>query len=755
MADERVVLSNPVLRLLTTPSRHRVQGGPKDHRKINEAVYAERQQRLLTRLEALKADPARPAATHAGYVLLWVGLDADSQAASHTPDDLFDDDVQARLVAAWRGGYVVEATKAAFDLLPRRIRSPSNAQRCDIFRIEQLDVFASILAQKGQLRQAWELASRDLAGFHALSIGLPAFRSPQAIASVIQSLKEHMSEGVLALPMSGLPRDAINEADARSADGRWLTPAEATNHLPGLLDRPSTALTVGVPDFAVFERLIASGTITRWEPVSPLYPTTPGLGSEPDLDLPVLDGHPIVGVIDGGYHATRYQDAVAWQFTPPLISDRHAARAHGNRVASIVVDGHLWSNQLKLPPLYCKLGIVQAVPEQGSGVAVAPREILNHVEQAFQAHPETHVWNLSANLDRECDEFEVSELGHGLSRLARSYNKLLVVSAGNRDDNSIRVAPPADCEAAIVVGGRLHNEAGEVAGPCGAARIGLGPEGMLKPETSWFSQHRVLGGEIQRGTSYAAPLISKLGAHTWDNLSDPNPDLVKALLIHACDLDGYDHSMGFGTPVRPELPWLCAPNAAVMAWSTTITARLRYYWTGIRVPPSMMKNGRLAGRVKLVAVLEPVVQRQGHHYLSTRLEAGLQFQQADRNGRPRNHPIVGCRNPHLRELDAREIDNKWDPVRLYSGEFTSRNGPRIPGPQPTVQLYARMFWRNTFQHEDEEMRERAARVSFVVSFESPDEDADVYNEFRRIMAENVEAATIEQNIEVDEDSLGD
>ena len=92
--------------------------------------------------------------------------------------------------------------------------------------------------------------------------------------------------------------------------------------------------------------------------------------------------------------------------------------------------------------------------------------------------------------------------------------------------------------------------------------------------------------------------------------------------------------MGFGTPVRPELPWLCAPNAAVMAWSTTITARLRYYWTGIRVPPSMMKNGRLAGRVKLVAVLEPVVQRQGHHYLSTRLEAGLQFQQADRNGLP-------------------------------------------------------------------------------------------------------------------------
>ena len=43
-------------------------------------------------------------------------------------------------------------------------------------------------------------------------------------------------------------------------------------------------------------------------------------------------------------------------------------------------------------------------------------------------------------------------------------------------------------------------------------------------------------------------------------------------------------------------------------------------------------------------------------------------------------------------------------------------------------------------------------MSFVVSFESPDED-DVYNEFRRIMPENVVAESIEQSIEVDEDGL--
>ena len=41
-------------------------------------------------------------------------------------------------------------------------------------------------------------------------------------------------------------------------------------------------------------------------------------------------------------------------------------------------------------------------------------------------------------------------------------------------------------------------------------------------------------------------------------------------------------------------------------------------------------------------------------------------------------------------------------------------------------------------------------VTFVVTLESGDPDADTYNEFRRIMAEEVVSAVVEQEVEVDD-----
>jgi hypothetical protein len=436
----------------------------------------------------------------------------------------------------------------------------------------------------------------------------------------------------------------------------------------------------------------------------------------------------------------------------PSAGPSLAARQHGNRVASIVVDGHLWSNQLKLPQMYCRVGIVQAVPARDATFYCEYSDLVRHIERAFIEHPDTHIWNFSANLDGECDAYNVSDLGHALSRIARRHNRLLVISAGNKDGKTHRVSPPADCDAALVVGGRAHNHVGEVAGPCATSRVGLGPEGMLKPETSWFSEHRVLGGVIERGTSYATPLVARVAAHTWQNLSDPSPDMVRALLISACDGDKYDHALGFGSPINPDEPWLCANNSAVFAWSADIVSRWRYYWTGIRIPPSMIQEGRLVGRVKLVAVLDPVVQTTGHHYISTRIETGVQYQFSAPGRAMRNIPLVGCKNPKEREDRARKDDHKWHPVRVYEKAFSASNGVPVSGTQPTLQVYARLYWRNAFQYTEEFMTTRPLRVNFVVRLESPSSTADTYDEFVRTMAENVQQATVTQDVEVGSDA---
>lgn len=743
---ERAIVQNPVLRLLTRPVRERPDARGKDRSRITDPQrFASHRTHLLERLKTLPGEPARQRAVHAGRYLIWAGMHADSLANSHTPSDLFSSDTGAIMRMAWRDGYVIEVSDQALANLAQRASAPRTAaHECDIYSVNRLAVFAEMLASDDHLGEAWRSARPDGAGLRRFNVRLARYETADAQASVAATLTQLLAENRARL---GDPNPSDGAIDAVARTEKWLAPAEARGAL-----QPRQRLSLALQDRDTLRELVLTGSITRWEPIAALRPTEPGEGPEPPIDLPNMGGDPIVGVIDGGYHARRYLPVVAWRQTPPLIVDNEAAREHGNKVASVVVDAHLWSNQLQMPELLCRLGVVQAVPREDTSLTLLNDATLRHLDGAFAAHPDTHVWNLSANLERECDAFEVSELGHGLTELARRHNKLLVISAGNRLDDSLRVAPPADCEAALVVAGRQHDRDGVVAGACGVSRTGLGPEGMLKPETSWFSSLRVLGGSVASGTSFAAPLVSRLAAHTWQNLDAPSPDMVKALLINASDLDEYSHAMGFGSPVRPELPWNCAPNAAVVAWHQDMTYMQRYYWTGIRIPPSLIHNGRFKGRAKLVAILAPHVDIEGHHYFQTRLEAGL-YHRGVKRGREVNVQLAGCMNPSQMEADARRDDNKWDPVRVYERDCRSTTGVTLAGTQPQLLVGARLYWRDTYRYSAEFMRDTPCRATFVVMLESRDPDAETYNEFRRIMAETVESAVVEQDIEVDLDDL--
>lgn len=742
MVERREIVQNPLLRLVKVPTRERPEVRGKDAKRITDhSRYARHKKRLLDVFNRLPSDPARRRAVHDGHYLVWAQMHEDSLASTHTPHDLFSSNVGATLKMPWRDGYVIEVTDKVLTRLIERVSAPSSVgHRCDIYSVEQLEMFATVLAEDDKIDRAWSSAQPDKEGLRRFNVRIADYEPEEARSSVFAKLTELAQAQRLRI---GAPTPAAH-APARIG---WLTPAEARRLLPR-----RQRLTLGLRDEASLRELVLSGSITRWEPVTALRPTVPGAGPEPRIDLPEMHGEPIVGVIDGGYHTDRYEDAVAWRQLPALVPDHEAAREHGNKVSSVVVDAHLWSNQLQLPQLHCRLGVVQAVPHPDSRLPLPNDHTLAHIERAFIDRPDTHVWNLSANIEEECDEYEVSELGHGLAEIARRHNKLLVISAGNRSGNSHRVAPPADCEAALVVAGRAHDANGVVGGACDVSRVGLGPEGMLKPETSWFSSLRVLGGDVASGTSFAAPLVSRLAAHTWSHLAEPTPDMVKALLLNASDLNDYSHEMGFGSPVRPELPWNCASNAAVVAWTEPMTYMQRYYWTGIRIPPSLMENGRFRGRAKLVAVLSPHTAIEGHHYFQTRINAALTFR-AERKGKIENVPLVGCMNPLQVEVAARRDDNKWDPVRVYERDYRRSRGVTIPGAQPSLQVYSRLFWRDTYRYDTQFMQETPCNVTFVVSLESRDPDSDTYNEFKRIMAEEVVSAVVEQEVDIDLDEL--
>ena len=191
-------------------------------------------------------------------------------------------------------------------------------------------------------------------------------------------------------------------------------------------------------------------------------------------------------------------------FVPNEIADQN----HGNKVTAITVQGHVWNPGLSLPKLFCQIGTVQAIMVPSDEYAYDPMALIPYVKGIIGAHEDTRVWNMSFNVDDACDSNQVSFFGHEITRLARRYNILPVISAGNKSpENNSHIAPPADCEAALVVGGRKPNDQGKPGAAWDGSLPGPGPGGMLKPDLSWYSTLQIAGGEEVTGTSYAAPLV--------------------------------------------------------------------------------------------------------------------------------------------------------------------------------------------------------------------------------------------------------
>ncbi|WP_197062441.1 S8 family peptidase [Luteibacter sp. 9133] len=486
--------------------------------------------------------------------------------------------------------------------------------------------------------------------------------------------------------------------------------------------------------------LIASGASYRIDPVLPLRVQDLPPSSDPERPFPVEDWHPTVAVVDGGLNAKSYKNMQAWE-APSLVSDVAANFPHGNRVTSLVVHGHAWNKHLKLPDLVCRVGTVQAIAKDGQDEH-SREKFLSYLREVVEAHAsECKVWNMSFN-ERTLpgDEVVVSEIGHGIRAIAREFSILPVVSIGNVDSHGHGlVCPPGDCEASLTVGGRVSVD-GFPDGHCSACVTGPGPDGMLKPDLSWFSTMRVIGGSIVSGSSFAAPLVATLAAHAFHALKNPTPDLVRALLINAADQDVFDRRIGWGTPATEQMPWVCADESVTLVWTATLSKGQAYYWNDIPIPPEMLHDGKLIGRACLTAVLAPLVSELASaNYFSSRVEVALQTE--SKPGIFKN--LLGTMKESVtKELDARSELAKWHPVRRHSRDF--KKGVKLSS--STMRVYARVFVRDPYQFEDEEL-EQPQNVAFVLTLRAP--TGDVYSSMTVRLGQYVESAVVAQEVSVD------
>ena len=182
----------------------------------------------------------------------------------------------------------------------------------------------------------------------------------------------------------------------------------------------------------------------------------------------------------------------------------------------------------------------------------------------------------------------------------------------------------------------------------------------------------------------------------------------------------------------------------IMAWSEAMRAQQSYYWTDIAVPPSMIKNGRLVGRVRLIAILEPTVERAGDEYFSIRIQTNVRHLPQDKE---KWTGLLGTEKPTTYEHKARKEEQKWQPVQFLEKQFTETNGPFLK--ENRLEVGARLFWRHRFLFEDATIRERAHEATFVLTLESSDSEDDTYNQFRFMMGTEIEEMGISIETEVD------
>lgn len=746
--DARPVL-NPVLTLKADPRPRSVTGGGLNESHIRTERLDPQRAYLSAQLQQL-ATADYP--LHAGLMLVIVEMFDDSYAPTYTPSVIFNDRHNAQLIAPVPKGYLVQLRQSGCQDLASYIASTNRAEaRALISRIKSVEsMFTSPLAGGQDFDALWDDAVTRENG-RIFTAWFTPFFDVTARESVTQFISASQRESRI-LPLSNLisiTREAGSSADQLQVQtaATSLSIARSTR---AYRQSPFTQVEFLAPDADALRQLVMAGTVFRVDPVKPVKAAVVPRAPDPERPVPNEQWQPIVGIVDGGLFAQSYEPMVAWR-APSLVADVAANRKHGNQIASLVVQGGAWNGHLTLPDLVCRIGVAQCIARD-DGVGATSQELETYLREVIGRHcGDTKVWNMSFSEPvRGNRPLFMSRLGHQLHKIAREYNVLPVVAIGNHaPENAERLCPPADCEAALTVAGRQADADGEPGSACTVSLPGPGPEGLFKPEVSWFSTLRGLGGETLIGSSYATAITSALAAHTFHNLKAPTPDLVKALLINASERDLFDRRIGWGTPHQQQrLPWVCAEGSVTLAWTANLAAGFWHYWDDIPIPPEFVTDGKLRGRVALTAVLRPLVSELGMaNYFATRVQVALQYWKAD--GSVGN--LAGSmRENQAAELEARASLAKWNPVRHHV-KYVAR-GRVFSG--TTLRVCARIFPRDLYQFGyvgNEQVP--PSEVAFVLTLSAPTDApnrASIYNSLVAGLGNYVESAVSDIDINIEQ-----
>lgn len=286
-------------------------------------------------------------------------------------------------------------------------------------------------------------------------------------------------------------------------------------------------------------------------------------------------------VFDSGVKENRLlSDSLIGQVFPFGRPQNDYGFDHGTMVASRVIYGDTIKEQSISGVFEPDVKVLSVCIKKydSSSLNITKRDdVVKVIRKTVEEYHQTiRVYNLSiafiprqANLVPWVQDNVVHPVAAELDALAKKYNVLFVISAGNfpfnriypeaayphyfNDDNT-RILPPSESMLNVCVGSIAKEEIGQCMAranqPSPFTRRGPGYSGFRKPDVvahggntthTWADNQYLSATGISpngnicyaNGTSFSAPLITRIAAKIFEQMPTASASLVKALIIHS------------------------------------------------------------------------------------------------------------------------------------------------------------------------------------------------------------------------------
>ena len=274
--DARRPILNPTPGFLDAPKPGRATAGGKAKRNIkDERLNTQRE--VLARDFRSMADAVHLQPSFNGHVILYADMFEDSYAPSYTPDSIFNLEVGAFITVPYQGGYLFQVHAGCLGRIAEKIESTSKTgEKVDISRVQGVRFFGKHdVMGKRAIEDLW-LSASEMENGRAFTVSLMRLGTQDAVAGLIDKFNglrkdlvvvspQPLSDGARAREIRDLPTGVLEGllSEARSGDRIALA-------LVRHFHRHHARCTMLVPSIDKLEQIVASGSVLRIEPVTPI-----------------------------------------------------------------------------------------------------------------------------------------------------------------------------------------------------------------------------------------------------------------------------------------------------------------------------------------------------------------------------------------------------------------------------------------------------------------------------------------------------